>query len=64
MQEIKVIIAKDGAVKIDVECMKGASCKEITKSLEKALGATVSDELKSEYYENDNQLENTQGQGY
>ena len=41
MEEIKVTIAKDGSITIDVDGVKGSMCKEMTKSLEQALGMTI-----------------------
>jgi len=55
MEEMKIIISKDGKVTIDVEGVKGSSCKSLTKALEKALGTTVKDKKKSEYYQQDTQ---------
>lgn len=51
MQEIKVIISKDGKVTIDVEGIKGSGCKNLTKALEKALGKTTKSKKKAEYYD-------------
>lgn len=51
MQEIKVIISKTGEVTIDVDGIKGSSCKKLTKALEKKLGTTISDTKKNEYYD-------------
>lgn len=42
IQQIEVIIGKDGQVRIEVQGVKGASCLEITKALEGALGDRVS----------------------
>lgn len=64
-EEIKIFISKEGQVKIDVEGVKGVSCKDLTKDLEKAFGITVDDKKTSEYYEQDNQQQNYQyGGGY
>ena len=62
MQEIKIIIAKDGKVTIDVEGIKGSGCKDLTKKLEKALGSSKS-KKKTEYYQEDSQGEQ-QSVGY
>ncbi|MBD3404695.1 MAG: DUF2997 domain-containing protein [Candidatus Lokiarchaeota archaeon] len=62
MQEMKVIISKNGQVTIDVDGIKGSSCKTMTKALEKSLGITVSDKKKTEFYE-EQQVDNQQNLG-
>ena len=64
MQEMKIIIAKDGKVTIDVDGVKGPSCKDLTRKLEEALGSTVDSTVKTEYYEQEQGLDNTQTAGY
>lgn len=51
MQEIKLIIGKDGKVNIDVAGVKGSACQDLTKSIEKALGRTESVQKKPEFYQ-------------
>ncbi len=51
MQEIKLIIGKDGKVNIDVAGVSGPACQDLTKSIENALGKTESVKNKPEYYE-------------
>jgi hypothetical protein len=53
METHRITIAKDGAVSIEVNGLKGESCKEATAALEKALGNVVSDTDTPEMYEND-----------
>jgi len=43
LQEIDVVIDKDGQVKIEVRGVKGPSCLDLTKELEAALGGEVAD---------------------
>jgi hypothetical protein len=43
LQEIDVIIDKDGQVRIEVRGVKGAGCLDLTKGLEAALGGQVED---------------------
>jgi hypothetical protein len=43
IQEIDVIIDKDGQVKIEVRGVKGPACLDLTKELEAALGGEVVD---------------------
>jgi hypothetical protein len=51
MQEIKLIIGKDGKVNIDVAGVKGSACQDLTKSIEAALGRTESVRKKPEFYQ-------------
>ena len=43
MQEITVVIEKDGQVRVEVRGVKGGSCLDVTKGLEEALGGQVED---------------------
>jgi hypothetical protein len=43
MQEVDVIIEKDGQVRIEVRGVKGPSCLDLTKGLEEALGGQVAE---------------------
>jgi len=63
MNEIKVIIGKDGSLKVDVHGVKGISCKDLTKELEKNLGVTTEDTVTQEFYQEPEKLVNQQGVG-
>lgn len=41
LQEIEVVIGKDGQVQIQVRGVKGMKCLELTKELEEALGGEI-----------------------
>jgi hypothetical protein len=41
LQEIEVLIEKDGQVRIEVRGVKGMSCLDLTKDLEEALGGQI-----------------------
>jgi hypothetical protein len=41
IQEIEVVIAKDGSVQIAVRGVKGKSCLELTQDLEQSLGGMI-----------------------
>ena len=43
MQEVDVIIEKDGQVRIEVRGVKGPSCLDLTRGLEEALGGQVAE---------------------
>lgn len=43
MQEIEVIIEKDGQVRLQVRGARGTSCLDLTRDLEAALGGQVED---------------------
>jgi hypothetical protein len=49
-RSIEVIIAPDGAIKIDAVGFKGADCDQATKFLEQALGVSGQKQRKPEYY--------------
>ena len=52
VQEIDVYIDNEGRVQIKVQGVKGDSCLQITRSLEKVLGGeVVSREMTAEAYE-------------
>ena len=52
LQEIEVVIDKDGKVRIEVRGVKGMSCLDLTKDLEEALGGEVEErEMMPEAYE-------------
>jgi len=48
MEEIKIIIAPDGSLKYEVHGVKGQSCKDLTKLIDK-LGDVVEDTKTHEY---------------
>lgn len=41
LQEIEVVIGKDGKVELQVRGVKGMKCLELTKDLEEALGGDI-----------------------
>ena len=41
LQEVEILIGKDGNVEIQVRGVKGMKCLEITKELEAALGGDI-----------------------
>jgi hypothetical protein len=43
LQEVEVIIEKDGRVRVEVRGVKGLSCLDVTRALEAALGGQVPD---------------------
>lgn len=49
-KEIDVIVNPDGSVTIEALGFEGKACEDATRELEKALGKTVSEHRKSEYY--------------
>ena len=61
MQEIQVIIEKDGQVRLEVCGVKGPACLDLTKDLEEALGGKVEDrQMTSEALESQVQEQNQQ----
>ena len=57
-----VTIDTSGNVTVDVSNIKGSSCKDATKALENALGITVTDSIKRDYYEQPEQSKDTHRQ--
>ncbi len=52
LQEIEVIIAPNGEVKVHVQGVKGSKCTDITKGMEELLGGNVLERTETdEYYE-------------
>jgi hypothetical protein len=63
IQEIELVVAKDGKVELTVRGVKGQACLDLTQALEKALGGVVlSREMTPEALEdpNPNQLASDQ----
>jgi len=50
-QQIEITIAEDGGTTIEVKGAKGRSCIDLTKELEKELGAVTDDRKTKEYYQ-------------
>ena len=52
LQEIDVIIAADGTVKLEIRGVKGGKCVDYTKDMEALLGGEIIDrEFTDEYYQ-------------
>jgi hypothetical protein len=51
MQTITITVSPDGTPKIEVNGVKGQSCKDVTKAVEKALGTVSTDKDTPEMYE-------------
>lgn len=63
LQEIEVIIGKDGQVQIQVRGVHGVKCLELTKELEAALGGEIIARIMTpEALEQDNQTDIDQQQ--
>jgi hypothetical protein len=61
MQEIEVVIDKDGKVRVHVTGVKGESCLALTRELEAALGGVVEDrQMTAEALEQPEQAEQVQ----
>jgi len=60
MSEIVIRVGKDGKLNLNVNGVKGSSCKDLTKGLEKALGVTETSKNTNDYYEQEQTVENTQ----
>jgi len=64
-QELEITISEDGEVSINVLGAKGKNCMDMTKDLEDALGLVTNREMKSSYYEqeDDNRIRRQTGDG-
>jgi hypothetical protein len=62
-QQIEFIIKPDGSVEEHVTGMTGPDCVEQTASIEKALGDVVERDRTSDFYNNQQQSDNTVGAG-
>ena len=51
MPEIEITVSADGQVQIEALGVVGASCTDLTKALEDALGSVESRSCKTEFYE-------------
>lgn len=51
MEEVTITVNPDGSTQVGVRCVKGKTCTDITKAIEKALGKTVKDAPTSEMQE-------------
>lgn len=58
LQEIRIAIAEDGSVRVEVDGVKGMGCLDVTRALEEALGGEVEREMTPEAYEQEQELEN------
>jgi hypothetical protein len=59
-QKVEYLIGKDGKITEKVIDASGASCTQTTQGVEKALGVIDSQELLPEYYQDDQDLNNTE----
>ena len=53
MEELEIIIPKDGTISVNVKGVKGARCLAITKGLEQAAGSVTARTFAASYYEQD-----------
>ena len=56
-RELEVVIGPDGKVSMQVKCVAGAACEDMTKALEDALGGEIIDRQRTaEYYQDEVQI--------
>ena len=51
MPEIEIVVSLDGTVTVEALGVVGASCLDLTRALEDALGSVESRSCKGEFYE-------------
>ncbi len=61
--KIIVRVSPEGKTEVQVDGMAGASCTDVTKAVEKALGKTVTDKKTTDYYKAQASVNQNQGQG-
>lgn len=59
-QTITYFVGKDGKITVDVQGVKGASCKDLVKDTVDRLGVVLTTELKPEYYDTTENKDNVQ----
>ena len=50
-ETVTYMIGKDGKITVEVNGVKGASCRDLVKDTVDKLGVEISTELKPEYYD-------------
>jgi hypothetical protein len=50
MKEIEIIISPDGKTTVQTKGFAGSSCREASRLIEQALGATENEKLTAEFY--------------
>lgn len=51
MRRIEVTVDPKGNIKVETKGFAGASCRDATKALERALGAVATETLTAEYHQ-------------
>jgi len=51
MDEIHIIVDKEGNIDFTIKGIKGQKCEDIEKAISQILGKTIKSERTSEYYE-------------
>lgn len=49
---ITVAVDSKGGVQVSTKCIEGAACRQISASMEAALGVATDEELTPEFYQN------------
>jgi hypothetical protein len=60
MKIIEITVSPTGQTKIETKGFQGASCRQASEALERALGVKVSDQPTSEFYTAQTQAERIQ----
>ena len=56
---IEITVAPDGTTKVETSGFSGAECRNASQFIEKALGSSVNEQLKTEFFQaNQHQAEN------
>ena len=50
-QTIEVVVAPNGETRVETKGFTGASCRAASEFIERALGATTSEQIRPEFYQ-------------
>ena len=43
MEQVTIVVGKNGATEVSVQCVAGKKCSDVSKAIEQALGARTKD---------------------
>lgn len=43
MEQVTIVVGKDGSTQVSVQCVKGKKCSDVSEQIEKALGSRTKD---------------------
>ena len=61
---IEITVAPDGTTKVETSGFVGAECRNASQFIEKALGSSVNEQLKTEFYQSAEQQTENQNRSF